>query len=146
MKTIVYILLLVSAITFGQRGERSEKLKAYKTAFITEELDLSPAEAEKFWPVYNLYDGKLMELRRIERKEIFTLVKGVDNLSEEEANVLLEKILDLKSKEFQYHQEMDENLRNVLSSKKILKLKHAEEEFKMKLLERVKGKHGPEHP
>jgi hypothetical protein len=147
MKTIVYILLLVSTISLAQRGERSEKLKAYKTAFITEALDLSPAEAEKFWPVYNVYDKKLMDLRKIERKEIFTLVNGdMDSLSDEEANALLEKISDIKSKEFQYHQEMDQNLRNVISAKKILKLKHAEQEFKMKLLERVKEKHGQRRP
>lgn len=147
MKTIVYILLLVSAISFGQKGERSEKLKAYKTAFITEALDLTSAEAEKFWPVYNVYDSKLMELRKMERKEIFTLVKGdIDDLSEAEAGELLEKVSDIKLKELQYHQEMDESLRNVLSAKKILKLKRAEQEFKMKLLERVKQKHGQRQP
>ena len=30
-----------------------EKLTAYKIAFFTRNLDLTPAEAEKFWPVYN---------------------------------------------------------------------------------------------
>lgn len=147
MKTIIYLLLLVTTLSYGQREARSEKLKAYKTAFITEALDLSPEEAEKFWPVYNSYDIKLMELRKIERKEIFTLVKGdIDGLSEVEAGRLLEKVIRLKAQEFQYHQEMDESLRNVLSAKKILKLKRAEHEFKMQLLEKVKGKHGPPRP
>lgn len=147
MKTIVYILLLVSTISFGQKGDRSEKLRAYKTAFITEALDLTSAEAEKFWPVYNVYDNKLMELRKMERKELFTLVKGdIDDLSEAEASGLLDKVSDIKLKELQYHQELDISLRNVLSAKKILKLKRAEQEFKMKLLERVKQKRGQRQP
>lgn len=33
--------------------EQRERLESFRIQFITKKLDLSPAEAEKFWPVYN---------------------------------------------------------------------------------------------
>lgn len=33
--------------------EQREKLEFFRIQFITKKLDLTPAEAEKFWPVYN---------------------------------------------------------------------------------------------
>lgn len=35
-----------------------------KTTFITTRLQLTPEEAEKFWPIYNLYDAEV-------KREIF---------------------------------------------------------------------------
>ena len=54
---LVFALLLFSTFsTFAQSEKMKEKrdqIKAMKVAFITTELDLNSAEAEKFWPVYN---------------------------------------------------------------------------------------------
>jgi Spy/CpxP family protein refolding chaperone len=36
---------------------KKEMVQAMKTGFITKELDLSPEEAQKFWPIYNLYEN-----------------------------------------------------------------------------------------
>jgi len=33
--------------------EQRERLELFKIQFITKKIDLTPAEAEKFWPVYN---------------------------------------------------------------------------------------------
>ena len=33
--------------------EQRAQLESYRIQFITKKLDLTPAEAEKFWPVYN---------------------------------------------------------------------------------------------
>ena len=33
--------------------EQKERLESFRIQFITKKLDLTPAEAEKFWPVYN---------------------------------------------------------------------------------------------
>ena len=33
--------------------EQRERLESFRIQFITKKLDLTPAEAEKFWPVYN---------------------------------------------------------------------------------------------
>jgi hypothetical protein len=36
-----------------------EKIEALKVAFISKDLNLTPQEAEKFWPIYNQYSAEL---------------------------------------------------------------------------------------
>ena len=54
---ILPILVLFSSLNFYAQGEKMkekrEQIKTMKVAFLTTELDLTSAEAEKFWPLYN---------------------------------------------------------------------------------------------
>jgi len=142
MKHLLLLLLLTTSISFAQRGD---KLKSLKTAFITEELNLTPSEAEKFWPIYNAHEGKMEELRKKERQEIFQSLRGerLETLSDEQANVLIERGLKLKEQEFELNKELIKNLKGVIPSKKILMLKRAEQEFKRFLINKVKDRKGP---
>ena len=150
MKKIVLIILLISTGLFAQKhnnkgqGPNHERIKALKTAHITEQLDLTSEEAEKFWPVYNKFDKKLMELREKERSEIMSKLRngGIDTLTDEEANVVIDKMLVMKTNEMEYRIELVNNLRGVLPPKKIIKLQRAEESFKRMLLERLKERRG----
>jgi predicted O-linked N-acetylglucosamine transferase (SPINDLY family) len=47
-----------------QFEQQREKIESQRIAFITQELDLTPAEAQAFWPVYNEYDKKRHELNK----------------------------------------------------------------------------------
>ena len=71
MKHILILFLLIATTASAQRGD---KIKAYKTAFLTESLELTSDEAEKFWPIYNAHEEKLRTLRKQERKEIFEII------------------------------------------------------------------------
>ena len=132
MKTILLIVLLFTTTIYAQKHER---IKAFKTAHITNALDLTTAEAEKFWPIYNAHEEKMMVLRKTERREIFHILKeDMDSLSDEDANILIEKGIKFKTTELQYHKDLVANLRGVIPPLKILKLRRTEEEFKRKLL------------
>ncbi|RLD24456.1 MAG: hypothetical protein DRI70_08260, partial [Bacteroidetes bacterium] len=138
MKNILLIALLFTSAVYSQGGDR---IKAFKTAHITNALDLTSAEAEKFWPVYNAHERKMTALRQKERREIFQVVKGdMDGLTEKEANDLIEKGIQFKTTELQYFKDLVENLRGIIPSKKILKLRKAEQEFKRILLERMRNR------
>jgi hypothetical protein len=39
--------------------KKQQDVEALKVAFISKELDLTPDEAQKFWPVYNQYSKEL---------------------------------------------------------------------------------------
>ena len=60
-------LLLLTGFVFtfligvAQNGNR---LEALKIAYITKKLDLSPEEAQKFWPIYNQYSAELQRARQ----------------------------------------------------------------------------------
>ncbi|UAY52355.1 hypothetical protein [Ferruginibacter albus] len=60
MKKIYLLISFLFVISFvkaqnGQPGNRQQNIEALKVAFISKELNLTPQEAEKFWPVYNQY-------------------------------------------------------------------------------------------
>jgi hypothetical protein len=40
------------------------RLEAYKIAYLTKMLNLSPEEAQRFWPVYNQYSNEIRETRQ----------------------------------------------------------------------------------
>ena len=46
----------------GRKGMK-DKIRTLKVEFITDKLDLSSGEAEKFWPIYNAFEKAYMELR-----------------------------------------------------------------------------------
>jgi hypothetical protein len=60
-----FLLLVSFAFSFligvAQNGNR---LEALKIAYITKRLDLSPEEAQKFWPIYNQYAEELKRARQ----------------------------------------------------------------------------------
>ena len=62
MKRFLLFTILVFAVLFvsAQNGEPSEALKI---AYITNRLNLSPEEAQKFWPIYNNYSVELKVAR-----------------------------------------------------------------------------------
>lgn len=143
MKKIVLVLFLVSTGLYAQRPNQ-DRMKAFKTAYLTDQLDLTSSEAEKFWPIYNYFDNKLKSLRKKERSEVFSKVRngGIEALTDSEAIALIDKMLEMKTTELQYRKELVKDLLKVLSPKKIIKLNRAEEEFKKILLERLKQHRG----
>ena len=147
---LITVLLFVSFFTNAQKNDkrqkRGEKIKALKIAFITEKLDLTATEAEKFWPVYNKYDELIHKLDRKERYKLKTKIKevgGINSLSEKTASDILKKNIELDKEVFKTKVAYDKELSKVLSSKKILKLKAAEKDFIRNLMKkyRRRGEH-----
>ena len=142
MKRLVLIVFLISTAVTAQE-KRHEKIKALKRAHITESLSLTPSEAEKFWPVYNIYEDKMDVLKRTERKELGIFKNEVlESMSDAEANALIDKIMEIKSNETQYRHDLITNLRKVLPPKKIILLKKAEDDFKRQLLNQIRHRKG----
>jgi Skp family chaperone for outer membrane proteins len=58
---LLICLVITVSITVAQNGRN---LEALKIAYITKRLDLSPEEAQKFWPIYNQYAEELKRSRQ----------------------------------------------------------------------------------
>ena len=144
MKTkIIYpiVILLISTLSFSQGfKEKKEKVKALKVAYITEQLDLTKEEAQKFWPIYNAFDDKQAELRHEKMRAILDRFEpgNVDKLSEKEASTLLTQMEAVEESLFTLRKKFIKDLQGVLSAKKIVKLKKAEEDFNRTLLKQMK--------
>jgi hypothetical protein len=137
------LFLLISSLSFAQDfKERREKVKALKVAFITEKLELTTEEAQKFWPIYNVFDDNQSELRHEKMRAILNRFRpgNVDKLSEKEASVLLVQIEKIEEDLFNLRKKFIKDLQNVISAKKIIKLKKAEEDFNRELLKQMREK------
>ncbi len=58
MKRLLLILFFLITVFLGV-SQNGNRLEALKIAYITNKLNLSPEEAQKFWPVYNLYSAEM---------------------------------------------------------------------------------------
>lgn len=136
------MLLLTATVAFGQgpaddmppppKGKIAEKIEAQKIAFFTRILNLTPEEAQKFWPLYNEYSAKERDLRPDFRKG-----RPMD-ISEEEANELIDSFFENEQKRLNLTKNYYEKFKMILPAKKVVKLHFAERKFKEELLKRMK--------
>jgi len=143
MKTLhtLILTLFISASVFAQRPNR-EKIKALKIAHITEQLDLSKNEAQKFWPIYNANEEAENKLR--EQSSIIRKDKKPDELTEGEAKSILLNMEKIEKQKTELHSKMLNELLEILPAKKILKFYRAERSFRQKMFEEYKKRQSRE--
>ena len=124
-----------------RRGD-FEKFRAQKVSFITNALSLTPAEAEKFWPIYNEYDRKRNEFHRkrvdVERRLMERIEKG-ENLSNNELTEINNTMLNNIRIEYELLKEYNEKFRTVLPIKKVVMLNIVERNFNFRMLRDYRG-------
>lgn len=143
-KIIVGILLFTVFTGVAQRTDNA-KIKAFKTAFITDALELTVNEAEKFWPVYNAYEKEYQKIKIIKTRQLFRKVRtagGIDKLSDTEADAILEELLEIDVKVAEAREKLKKDLTGIISSKKMIKLISAEQNFNKELLKRFRNRAG----
>jgi len=137
--TILMMLFLVISIKAQGRNESREKIKSLKIAYLTEQLNLTTNEAEKFWPIYNSFDQEQQELRIKQRSEIHKVLKErgeIDVMDEKEAEKLIMSKLAIDKLLFESQKEFIQKIKKIISYKKIIKLQMAEMEFGRKLMKK----------
>ncbi|CAC9974961.1 sensor of ECF-type sigma factor [Flavobacterium panici] len=148
IKNILALLLFLVTFSFyaqnDKTDEKREKIKAFKVSFLTTELELTPTEAEKFWPIYNAYDDKQYELRHDKMKTYLKKLDddNINSISEKEATTLLSQIECTDKELYLLREKFMTNIKKVLPAKKILKLKKSEDDFNRKLLKQYRDKAG----
>ncbi|MGL2986733.1 sensor of ECF-type sigma factor [Flavobacterium sp. RSSA_27] len=144
-KLFPYLFLLLSVTIYGQNEklkEKKDQIKAMKVAFLTNELNLTKDEAEKFWPVYNSYDDKQFELRHQKMKTYAKKLNdgSLDTMSDKEASIFLNQIESTDEELYLIRKKFNAALRNILPPAKILKLRKSEVEFDRKLLHQYRNR------
>lgn len=143
MKKIQYLLVFIvcfSTNIFAQELKK-EQIKAAKVAFITNELNLTPTEAEKFWPIFNAFEEKQHGIRKNKLKGFLDRNDNdLDKISEKEAATLIADMEKNEEELYGLRKKFITSLKGIIPSVKILKLKKAEENFSRKLLRQYKEK------
>lgn len=138
MKHFICILLLMFSTFILAQNQRQDKVKALKVAFITERLELTPKEAQNFWPIYNVFQDRMSEILAAERQFLQSVREDWNDLTDKEALSTLEKIVEAERQKLDAKSEMIQSLGRVVSPKKIVILLKTEEDFKRRLLNRLR--------
>jgi hypothetical protein len=98
----------------GDPEKKQEKLKALYVAYITEELKLTPEEAQQFWPLHAKFDD---EVKAVVQQEMPQLDRE-------------QKILDIKKR-------YQDKFTKVINAQRTETFFKKDGEFRRKLLERM---------
>lgn len=130
-KIMMIICVAVSTIAYAQQGpppaggqqpNKGERVEALRVAFITERLNLTPAEAQNFWPVYNQYRNDMETLRK-------NFKQGPD------VQLTAEQQLDFEQKKLDLKKKYTSQFEGALGKTKVNQLYNLEAEFHQKLKE-----------
>jgi hypothetical protein len=146
-KILLYTLFLAGSLSVGaqesetqekQDPKNREKINAARIALISEKLKLTPAQAEKFWPVYREFTEQRMALRKQfrEAEQHQDAAKPKADRDQE----LIKLGLQLKQQNLDLEKNYSDRLLKVISAQQLLTLPKAEEEFRRMLLQRLQDR------
>lgn len=143
MRNLLFILMVCFGLGFvniysqnPNKEEHRERIKSLKTAFITQELNLSKQTAQQFWPIYNAYDDKMHELRKREHRDL----PNLECINEDEAEEMLAEFVELEKQDYALKKQLFTDLKQIISAQDIIKLQKLEDEFHKKLIREYRAK------
>ena len=133
---LLLLAVLISATTFAQ-SRKGERIHALKVSFITNKMELSSDQAERFWPVYNKYEQDV----RTTRKQYLTQGKARNRkMTDAEARQYVENNLDFQEAVIDLKRRYKEQFLKVISAQQLANLYTAEREFKQMLIQKLRDK------
>lgn len=130
------MISLILAATFiyadaGNRCDWKEKMMSERVAFLTLEMNLTPEEAQVFWPVYNQINEEKDEAIHNVFKAYRALEEAIKaEKSEKEVSKLLDSYLSAKAAQSEFEKKAYEQFRKVLPVSKVAKLYLGEEKIR----------------
>ncbi len=137
---IIIFFSFYANIMFGQM-EKRKNIKSLKIAYITNELDLSTAEAEKFWPIYNNNAKKQLALKNKYRELRNKTIENYTSINNNKAILILKKLSSIEKEIYNTRDSMSMELIDVITAKKVILLRKTEEDFNRKLIKKYKNSH-----
>lgn len=116
LSILIFTFLLFNRQSLFAQSEK-DKVEALRIAFISKRVELTTAEAEKFWPVYNEYNDKLKAIKRNLRQ---SYRKKAETLNDKEAEELYYLDLQSKQAETDVHKVYSEKSKQLLELKRWL--------------------------
>jgi hypothetical protein len=96
-----------------------EKARADKKLFVATNMELNETEAKAFWPVYEKYQDELFLLRSRTAKLIKDYAKSFNDMTDQEAKVLLDEVMTIESLGLELRKAYLPQFRQVLPEKRV---------------------------
>ncbi len=123
----------------NNKQDKKEMIQAQKVAFITREVNFSTTEAEKFWPLYNEYQAKKLDINKPKREMEKTLKQlSPDQITDRQAEDLLNLQLSTEQSLLDLKKEYIGKYKAVIGIKKTAQFFQAEKKFNDFLLRQLK--------
>ena len=137
LKHFLFTVLMVSAFGTSAQAQpdpekREARLAAFRAEVFTRVLDLTPDEAQSFWPVYNEFSDKREQVQQELRP-----AKQLDQMSDAEVEEQIKRHFEMKQREIDLERDAYQKLRKALPLRKIAKLPMAEREFRESLVRKL---------
>lgn len=129
------MLLTIVAVAHAQPGKRMERVRAIKVAYITDKLQLSAEQSEKFWPVYNQFEEERFTLLRKYRRS-----EGHAGQTPEESIRSIDEDIEMQEKMLELRKKYKDQFLKVITPNQLAALVDAEREFKKMLLQQLKDR------
>jgi len=140
MKKTIYIssisllFLIQSFVVIAQHEkpeDRWERFRAEKVSFLTSKLDLTPEEAQNFWPVYNKMEKERLDAQMARRELEQQVRDAAETMSDKEIIKLTREFAQKMDEEGTLATKYNEQFLKILPPQKVLKMYKAEGEFRM---------------
>jgi len=118
--------------------DHMDRLNAQKIAFFTNRMQLTTEESEKFWPVYNEYQKKRMDIQEQRRQLQVKYTREQSVLNDAEILQMADQLIELQVEETELAREYHEQFKQVLPIRKVLRLYHTENLYKTFLLRQLR--------
>ncbi len=143
-KFIVILTAIVFSITVKAQEKTGEdfrsKIEAQRVAFYTQRMNITPSEAQQFWPVYNEYLEKKNKLATEKRKLTSFFMQNSATMTENDVDVTINKYSQIFKSEELLFEDYNKRFRKILPAQKVMKLYVAEIEFRTWLLGKIREK------
>ena len=118
------IILALPLFIFSQdknetfKNEKHKRMQSRKIAYISDNLELSPNQAELFWPMYNLYSSEMNSVRVNKKKVLRNYNKNQSSMDNTELGFIIDGLLKVEK------ENLELNSRRLFLTGKLLNLTH----------------------
>lgn len=128
-------VVLLLGVLLAQPHRMRERLQSMRIAYLSEEMQLMPEEAQVFWPLYNAREAELQKHRQNMRNQLHSLQNRIPPLSAEAyADSVSMVYLGLWQKELDIRRSFHERFKKALPPQKLARFYLAELRFLRRIL------------
>lgn len=142
-KNVIWIiasLLMITRVAAqpeDMEPKEREKIESLKRAFYSQKLNLTVAESEKFWPVYNEFEKSKKDIRKQMKAEKDKTGAGT---TEAQLRTTVGKMSQLKREEIQLEEKFMLDCIPILGVEKTILLHGLDEEFKKEVVQAMRDR------
>ncbi len=125
----------VRKTSYEEVRSATDKIEAMEVAFLSQALELSSDEAQKFWPIFNDIKDERNELKIAKNKLMFDMAKNFNTMSDEQSQAYVDQMFAIeKGLNESNFESRHRKIIKIIGPKRFLQLKKAEVDFRRQLL------------